>query len=141
MEATVPPGTDSPDLWTLVLHYPHIDPERLASALEQEARKPSLDFRTRLLIRDALSALRAVWGAPRQESWKERSAARETFAAIEREQLGPPGFPFLRNQLMESIHPHTILAMLRELGQAVDTPSTMAIGARPPSSCRIGRRA
>jgi hypothetical protein len=116
------------DLWTLVLRRPHIDPDQLAFALEHEAERPPLDFRTRLLIRDSLRALTAVWGAPRTTLWMNNSRVRDTLTAVAQEDLGPEGFPFLTGQLVESIKPDVILAMLRELGDVVDSPESIAIG-------------
>ena len=116
------------DLWTLVLRRPHIDPDQLAVAMEQQAERPPLDFRTRLLIRDSLRALTAVWGADRTTLWVDNSRARDALTAIAHEDLGPEGFPFLTKQLMESIKPDVILALLRELGDAVDSPESIAIG-------------
>ena len=51
------------DLWTLVQGSPEVDPERLATAIEKEASRGELDYRTRLLIRDSLEALRTLAGA------------------------------------------------------------------------------
>jgi hypothetical protein len=117
-----------PDLWTLVLAHPHIDPDQLAAALERQTLNPPLDFRTRLLVRDSLDALRKVWGLPRTNEWIMRSRACDVFNAIQQEELAPDGFPFLVKQLMESIKPDVILALLRELGDAVDTLTSITIG-------------
>ena len=122
------PARESADLWTLALRHPHIDPDRFAAALEQQAQNPPLDFRTRLLIRDSLRALSEIWGEPRARQWMQQSPARPTFDAINQEELGPEGFPFLGKQLMESIKPDVILALLRELGDAVDSPASITIG-------------
>ncbi len=45
------------DLWTLVRGTPSIDPEALCAAMERECQSASHDFRTRLLLRDAYTAL------------------------------------------------------------------------------------
>ena len=45
------------ELWTLVLGRPQIDPDALAAAIVRAVLRGDLDFRTRLLIRDALEAL------------------------------------------------------------------------------------
>ena len=50
------------DLWKLVWGKPQIDPNDLAAAVEDEARSDDLDYRTRLLIRDSVEALKGHWG-------------------------------------------------------------------------------
>ena len=47
------------DLWSLVRGRPQIDPRDLADAVVNQAAEESLDYRTRLLIRDSVEALRA----------------------------------------------------------------------------------
>ena len=50
-----------PDLWDLVWGKPSVDPDALAGAVEREAGKLRLDYRTRLLIRDSIHALETYW--------------------------------------------------------------------------------
>jgi hypothetical protein len=50
------------DLWELVWGKPQIDPADLAAAVEEQAREEGLDYRTRLLIRDSVEALKGYWG-------------------------------------------------------------------------------
>ena len=49
------------DLWSLVRGRPQIDPHDLADAVAAQAAA-DLDYRTRLLIRDSVEALRGYWG-------------------------------------------------------------------------------
>jgi hypothetical protein len=104
------------DLWDLVLGRQFIDAAELAEAVEDEAGRPAPDFRTRLLIRDSVQALSAHWGRERLERWLDHSPVRERIEAICREDLGKPGFPFLREQIMDATKPETIRQMFRELG-------------------------
>jgi len=116
------------ELWELVWGKPQIDPQALAEAIEREALRDGLDFRTRLLIRDAADALEDYWGSQRWRAWLRRSGSGEQIEAIRRQELGERGFPFLREALMEATTPETIRQFLRELGAAVHQPIRMAIG-------------
>ncbi|MBY0231736.1 MAG: hypothetical protein K2W96_20815 [Gemmataceae bacterium] len=116
-----------PDLWGLVWGKPWIDPQRLAEALDQNAR-PGLDHRTRLLVRDSARALERRWGPARWAAWLERSPARPVIEAVRRETLDGTGFPYIEGALMERTEPDTVLQYLRELGAAARKPAELNIG-------------
>jgi hypothetical protein len=116
------------DLWERVWGKPQVDPQALAEAIEREALRDGLDFRTRLLIRDAADALEDYWGSERWQAWLDRSGARQRITTIRQQELGEErGFPLLREALMEATTPDTIRQFLRELGTAVHQPIRMAI--------------
>lgn len=51
------------DPWRLVWGQPYIDCQTLALAIEQDLEhNGEPDFRTRLLVRDATTAIRSYWG-------------------------------------------------------------------------------
>jgi hypothetical protein len=102
-----------------VLHRPRIDTEEFAAAVERQAQQPNPDFRTRLLIRDSLTALRAVWGEERMNQWLHRSPAGAALRRVEGEPLGPVGFPSLVHRIMESTRPDSVVQFLRELYQNI----------------------
>ena len=104
------------DLWSLVQDRQYVDPQELAVALEEQAVQAPLDFRTRLLIRDSADALQRYWGKERFTIWMNGSSACQAIAAICREDLGKPGFPFLGRQIMEATRPETVRQLLHELG-------------------------
>lgn len=116
-----------PGLWELVWGKSQVDPERLAEALDKEAR-PGLDHRTRLLIRDSAGALRRYWGEERWSSWLAASRARGAIEAIAREQLDGTGFPYLEGALMERTDPEAVRQYLRELGAHARQPAELNIG-------------
>src|SRR5437588_9374273 len=101
------------DLWSLVLDPGQIAPLELAEAIQDQASQDTLDFRTRLLIRDGLEALRKYWGQGRLMAWVAGCPVRGRLESIWHEDLGAPGFPFLGEQLMEPTRPETIQAFLR----------------------------
>jgi hypothetical protein len=118
----------SPDLWRLVLESSHIEPLQLASAIERQVANGDLDFRSRLLIRDALHALAARLGQHKMAEWFDASSMGHRFTAILAEDLGPAGFPFLREQLMNVTKSETVMELLRELSLHIRQPTQLVIG-------------
>ena len=116
------------DLWGLVLDQQNVDPRELADAVEAEAEEDALDFRTRLLIRDSLEALQDYWGGRRFEEWLQKCSTRDRIEAIRNEDLGKPGFPFLREQIMEPTRPETIRQFFEELGNELHKTTRIYLG-------------
>jgi hypothetical protein len=117
-----------PDLWGLVWGKPSVDPQALADAIDREAARGELDYRTRLLIRDGVDALEGYWGAERCRRWLAGCAARERIEAVRREAFDRVGYPSLRERLMETTTPETIEQFLRELSLSVHRPTRLAVG-------------
>lgn len=120
--------TAVPDLWTLVQGRPEVDPDDLAAAIAAEAVKPQPDFRTCLLIRDGLDALRGYWGSKRLDAWLEASPARESIEELLEDDLGRPGFPLLAERIMEKTTPDQIRQFLRELGTHIRSRTRLVLG-------------
>jgi hypothetical protein len=116
------------NLWEVVWGKPQIDPATLADAIESESRRADLDFRTRLLIRDAAAALERYWGRQRLEEWLRHSPARPVLDRIRHEALGEPGFPFLQEALVQRTDPETVRQFLRELGVGLRHQVRIVIG-------------
>jgi hypothetical protein len=115
-------------LWSLVLNQSQIDPAELAHAIESQFQEDDLDFRTRLLVRDSLTALTVRWGKQNIEAWLADSAHRDRIRTIMQSDLGAPGFPSLRERVMETTKKETVLQFLRELGSRVAQSATLFIG-------------
>jgi hypothetical protein len=108
------------DPWRLVWGQPHIDSETLGAALEQEVQQnPLLDYRTRLLIRDAALALRSFWGSRRFARWLATSPAGERIRAILDARFDEVGFPHIRRRLVENIRAAQVKQIFALLGQNV----------------------
>ena len=118
----------TPSLWGFAWGHPQIDPKLLASAVEAEAGLPDLDFRTRLLIRDASQGLLRIWGDRRWEDWLNSCRSRSRIQRILQEPLGPPGFDFEPERLMPPTDPDMIRMFLRKLGSELDRPTSIPIG-------------
>jgi hypothetical protein len=114
-------------LWDLVWGKPEVDPDRLARALDAEAR-PGLDHRTRLLIRDSSRALERYWGPERWSAWLARSPARQAIEAVRGEALDGTGFPYLEGAIVERTDPETVRQYLRDLGVHARRPAELNIG-------------
>jgi hypothetical protein len=116
------------DLWTLVHYGPQIDPDDLADAVEKQIREEALDYRTRLLIRDSVEALRKYWGQDRFQQWLVGCPVRERIGSICQEQFERPGFPSLGRRLMKKTDPEQIRQYLRDLGTRVRRPLRLEVG-------------
>ena len=115
------------NLWSLVLNQ-YIDPQDLAEAIRNQVASEDLDFRTRLLIRDGTDALQEYWGEELWMKWLGNCPVGGRIEAICQEELGEPGFPFLRRQLVEPTKPETVYQLFRELGQSVHQRVKVSVG-------------
>lgn len=116
------------DLWSLILDQPHVDPGELSEAIADQVERNDLDFRSRLLIRDSLNALQVYWGRERLMAWLGARPARDRIESIWHEDLGNPGFPFLKEQIMEPTRSEDIREFLHELSSRVSRPLRFAVG-------------
>jgi hypothetical protein len=115
-------------LWNLVWGTPQVDPGDLAFAIAEEAGNESSDFRTRLLIQDGLKALEEHWGTGRFEQWLEKCSGRRILEEILSEDLGEPGFPSLKERLMEKTDPEVVRQLFRELGTHLHRAIRLSVG-------------
>lgn len=115
-------------LWELVWGKPEVDPTRLAAALEREAQRPDLDYRTESLIRDSADALEDYWGPARWGEWLVRSAARERIQHIRRLEFDKVGFTGLRGALVERTEADTVRQYLRQVGTRLRSTVEVTIG-------------
>lgn len=116
------------DLWSLVKYRPEIDPDDLAEAIQEELDKAELDYRTRLLLRDSLEALRQHWGAVRFGRWASDTGLEGRIARLCQEFFDRPGFPSLARRLMDKLDPEEIRRFLRELGSKVHGNVRLLVG-------------
>ncbi|MHB1423087.1 MAG: DUF6036 family nucleotidyltransferase [Gemmataceae bacterium] len=117
------------DLWTLTRCYPSLDPERLARAIEATADAATrLDYRTRLLIRDSLTALERHWGRSRMTRWLRGSSARQRIEAIRTERFSEIGFPSLQERIMPGTDPERVKMFLQDLGGRLSDMVRLEVG-------------
>jgi hypothetical protein len=131
MTGAMPTTTaDQPDLWSLVKGAPWIDPSALLAAIERQLRDPLRDYRTRLLLRDALDALEKRWGADRLRSSLSAELRDEALRIRSAVDLGTEsgGFPSLESRMAEPTESRTILQFLRELGDRLQSPARLDVG-------------
>jgi hypothetical protein len=119
----------SKDLWSLAIGPPAIEPKDLTAAIEDQVTRGDLDYRSRVLIRDSVKALRNYWGEIRTEEWLRLSPFGEEIEAICR---GPfdedRGFPSLMRRVMDVTKPEQIKRFLSDLGRQVRQPLRVSIG-------------
>src|SRR5262249_42489326 len=115
------------DLWSLIWGTPQIDPGDLARAVAAQVEVAPLDFRTRLLVRDSVNALRGYWGEARLDEWLQRCPLRARVERICREDLGKAGFSTIEERLIEKTDPEVVRQLFRELGQRVHGPLRLRV--------------
>jgi hypothetical protein len=117
------------DLWSLVLNHQWVDAQALRAAIEEQVVRRDLDYRSRLLIRDSVKALRHHWGDDRVEAWLKHSPVGEEIKAICR---GPwecdRGFSSLMERVVDVLTPETIQEYFRQLSRHVHRPLRLAVG-------------
>jgi hypothetical protein len=107
------------DLWTLTRGRPQIDPNDLAEAIAVQAAEEDLDYRTRLLIRDSMEALRQYWKPQRLQTWMEQCPQRDKIETICKEPFDEVGFPSLSRRLMEKTEPELVRQFLQHVGTSM----------------------
>jgi hypothetical protein len=118
----------SKDLWSLARNRQCVDPQELTAAIEDQIARGDLDFRSRLLIRDAMNGLESYWRRERLAAWLAACPVRAEIEAIRNDDLGEVGFPFLARCIMEPTRPERIEQFFRELGVRLHRPIHIVVG-------------
>ena len=116
------------ELWTVTRNGPQVDPRKLAAAVASAVGGGELDFRSQLLVRDSLDALRRYWGQERYGAWLASAPDRTAMERILSFDFGEVGFPSLEERLMEPTDRSTVIDFLRELSLHVRKPTRMHVG-------------
>ncbi len=116
------------DLWGIVWGNPYIDSGDLSNALVRQVEEPALDYRTRLLIRDSVNALKEYWGSTRLYDWLYRCPGRDKIESICREVFDEIGFPSIKERLMDKLDPEVVKALFRDVGTSVCRPVRIDVG-------------
>ncbi len=116
------------DLWKLVWGIPQVDPHDLAQAVVEQTSRDPLDFRTRVLIRDSVQALKDHWGSDRWEKWLCSCPCRERLVQVYQGTEGEPGFSTIKGRLMEKTDPEIVRQMFREIGTRVQSSFRLYVG-------------
>ncbi len=125
------------DPWALVWGQPHIDSETLAAAIAEDlCRDPNPDYRTRLLVRDAIRAIRSFWGPVKFARWLRSCPAGERIAAVLNEKLGRTGFHHIRRRLVAAIGRDQVEPIFELLGRGVRPRVDVAIAGSIPTLIR-----
>lgn len=120
-------ATQTIDLWELTYGKPQIDPTDLSEAVCQQAGEDDLDYRTRLLIRDSVVALRAHWGSKRVDRWLACCPNRDRIEAIGREEFDKVGFPTIPRRLIDKTKPEVLLRLFEQVGQSISQETTVYV--------------
>jgi hypothetical protein len=114
--------------WELVRTPGPVDAERLFAAVADPAVLRSEEARTRLLAADAFLALGAFWGERRFRSRIIETQIEHDVDRLLTSRGDDDGFLTLRDRVMNSTRPDTVLQLLRELGSHINTPTSMIVG-------------
>jgi Nucleotidyltransferase of unknown function (DUF6036) len=115
-------------LWSLVRGRPQIDPRDLAEAVVTQAAEDDLDYRTRLLIRDSVEALKSFWGDQRVADWLAQTPVTDKIGTICADDFERVGFPTIVRRLMDKTEPQVVEQYFRELSQKVHKALRLPVG-------------
>jgi Nucleotidyltransferase of unknown function (DUF6036) len=121
-------ATQTLGLWRLVRRGSQVDPRDLADAVCRQAEAESPDYRTRLLIRDSVDALRAFWGEDRVTRWLDTAPSGETIRTICAQDYEEVGFPSIRRRLVDKTQPEHVRQFLEEAGRSLHNPVRIYVG-------------
>ncbi len=108
------------DPWELVWGQPYVDAATLAAAIVQDLRRhPQPDFRTRLLVRDSMRALKVFWGPQQFSRWLQKNDVRHRLQTILQEPLGKTGFHAIRRRLVATLRRDDLEQVFQLLGEKV----------------------
>jgi hypothetical protein len=117
------------DLWSLARTRQWVDAGELRAAVEDQVERRDLDYRSRLLIRDSVKALRHHWGDEPVDRWLKASPVGDQIVRICQ---GPwecdRGFSSLMERVVDALTPETIQDYFRELSRHVRRPLRLAVG-------------
>ena len=117
------------DAWTLVSRQGFIPINALIPALRRTAKlEPERDYRTRMMVHDALDALAGRLGAAEVQRRLSDDESGRSLLEDWAQTFDKEGFWSIKLRLMEPTTPDVIRRMLRDLGQQVRKPTTISVG-------------
>jgi hypothetical protein len=120
--------------WELIWGQPYIDANRLASAIEFELASSSRqDFRTRLLIRDAVRALMSYKTARQFAEWMNHSPEKLKIEGILREDLGEAGYHNIRERLVTNIKRNELEQVFELLARNISKRTEVCLAGSIPT--------
>ena len=126
MNATTPP--DPPDAWKLVRTPGQIDAETLFDAVRRLPEIEDFDYRSEMLVHDALTVLGEHWGEPALRGRLGRCENRTLLEGLRKKKFDKFGFWSLRKRVVEATSSDVILRLFRDLGQRIHRPAKIVVG-------------
>lgn len=121
-------ATQALDLWDLIHERPELDPHDLADALCRKAGDAERCYRTRLLIRDSMTALRGYWGEAKVAAWLEQCPYKDTILSYCQQEFDKIGFPSLPRRVKEKTKPEKVYEVFDFLGSCLDQETSVTVG-------------
>ena len=117
------------DAWELIRPRGCIDEKAVIPALRRTAvLEPERDYRTRMLVHDALDALAGRWGESEVRRRLGDDEVARRLLADWADEYDKEGFWSIKLRLMEPTEPQTIHEMLEELGRRLREPAVISVG-------------
>ena len=126
MNATTPP--DPPDAWKLVRTPGQIDAETLFDAVRRLPEIEDFDYRSEMLVHDALTVLGEHWGEPALRGRLGRCGNRTLLEGLRKKEFDKFGFWSLRHRVVEATDPQNIVDLFRNLGNSLHRPAQITVG-------------
>ena len=111
------------ELWSLTWARRHIDADAMADVLGRALDGRPLDFRSRLLVRDALRGLQEFWGDERFTRWAGERGFSDAINRALSEDASSAGFHDLGERLMQPTTADAVQAYFRDLGGQLRQPA------------------
>ena len=128
------PASDAPyapavrDAWSLVRTPGQIDAETLFDAVRRLPSISDFDYRSEMLVHDALTVLGEHWGEAALRGRLGRCENRALLEGLREKEFDKFGFWTLRHRVVEATDPETILELFRVLGRAIMRPAQITVG-------------
>src|SRR4051812_24301729 len=119
--------TAAPDIWKLVEREGAIDAMEMLRALAQQPTGEA-DIRSKILRRDAFTALEKHWG---RNTLRQRAESIGAERLLEEDMWVDPiegSFKTIARRLVDATKPEKVMRMLRELGDGVQSRVSVTIG-------------
>lgn len=117
------------DAWDLVQNRGWIPENALLPALRRTAElEPDPDYRTRMLVHDALDALAGRWGEATVRERLGDDAPARRLAKYWADEYDKVGFWSIQGRLVQPTTPDIIFRLLRDLGGRLRRPTSISIG-------------
>ena len=117
-----------PDAWSLVRTPGQIDAQTLFDAIRRLPSVEDFDYRSEMLVHDALTVLGEHWGEPALLGRLGRCENRDVLEGLRKKEFDKFGFWSLKHRVVEATEPQDIIDLFRKLGDSIHRPAQIIVG-------------